>query len=93
MISKAFIIRDFYLVYLTAALPLIMFVVFSVYVNTSDEQITPRKVFVTLSLLTYLRLTSIFLFVQGLLLLSEAKVAWKRIKVPIKYSLIINNNI
>ena len=81
MISKAFIIRDFYLVYLTAALPLIMFVVFSVYVNTSDEQITPRKVFVTLSLLTYLRMTSIFLFVQGLLLLSEAKVAWKRVKV------------
>ena len=81
MISKAFIIRDFYLVYLTAALPLIMFVVFSVYVNTSDEQITPRKVFVTLSLLTYLRITSILVFVQGLLLLSEAKVAWKRIKV------------
>ena len=81
MISKAFIIRDFYLVYLTAALPLIMFVVFSVYVNTSDEQITPRKVFVTLSLLTYLRITSIFLFVQAFLLLSEAKVAWKRVKV------------
>ena len=81
MIIKAFIIRGFYLAYLTASLPLIMFVVFSVYVNTSDEQITPRKVFVTLSLVTYLRVTSIFLFVQAFLQLSEARVAWKRIKV------------
>ena len=81
VIIKAFIIRGFYLAYLIAALPLIMFVVFSVYVNTFDEQITPRKVFVTLSLLAYFRITSIILFVQAFLLLSEAKVGWKRIKV------------
>ena len=67
--------------YFTASLPLIMFVVFSVYVNTSDEEITPRKVFVTLSLLTFVRLTSIQFFIRATLVISEARVAWKRIRV------------
>ena len=81
IIIEAFMIRAINITYFTVSLPLIMFVVFSVYVNTSDEQITPRKVFVTLSLLTFVRLTSIHFFINGTLVISEARVAWKRIRV------------
>ncbi|XP_019860364.1 PREDICTED: multidrug resistance-associated protein 4-like [Amphimedon queenslandica] len=58
----------------------IMFLVFSVYVNISEEELTPRKVFVSLSLIQFVRLTSIRFLIICIQLLSNGRVAWIRIK-------------
>ena len=59
----------------------IMFLVFSVYVNVSEEELTPRKVFVLLSLIQFVRLTSIYFLIVCIQFLSNGRVAWIRIKV------------
>lgn len=82
IVLKAYIIRAIHLAYFAFSLPLIMFIIFSVYVSFIGD-LTPRKVFVTLSLITYLRLTSVHFFILSTLNISEARVAWKRIKVII----------
>ena len=79
---KSSIIRAVNLSYFTIALPVIMFVIFTVYVGTGGT-LSPRRVFTTLSLITFVRLSSIHFFVLATLQLSEARVAWKRIKVSI----------
>ena len=80
IIFKALLINTVNMVNYKVSLPLIMFVVFSAYVNTSDTQLTPRKVFVTLTLINFARL-SIYFFFLGTLLLSTIRVSWKRITV------------
>ena len=80
IIFQALLINAVNMVNYKVSLPLIMFGVFSVYVNTSDTQLTPRKVFVTLTLINFARL-SIYFFFLGTLLLSTMRVSWKRITV------------
>ena len=80
-IGKYYMIKSFGYTYDGASISLIMFVMFSVYVSAFPDELTPRKVFVALSLITFLRLTSVFLVIHLILNGSDAKVAWKRIKV------------
>ena len=57
-----------------------MFVIFSVYVNTYDDPLTPRKVFVAFSLITFIHLN--FYEMSGTVLrVSAAVVSMRRIKV------------
>ena len=65
--------------YYSFSLPLILFVVFSVYTSTGGE-LTPRGVFSVLSFLTGLRFTVHFAVLVALTI-SEAHVALTRIKV------------
>ena len=69
------------IVYKTVSSPLIMFLVFSVYVNTPGAELTPRKVFVALSLITFVRFTSIHFFILCTRQVADARVAWIRIRV------------
>ncbi|XP_019850009.1 PREDICTED: multidrug resistance-associated protein 4-like isoform X2 [Amphimedon queenslandica] len=65
--------------YKSISITLSMFLVFSVYVNISDEGLTPRKVFVSLSLITFVRFTSIHFFILCMHVLAIARVSWIRI--------------
>lgn len=67
--------------YKTASNTLIMFLIFSVYVSTTGNEIVPRKVFVSLSLITFVRLTSVRFFIIASHLAADARVAWVRIRV------------
>ena len=58
----------------------ITWLVFTVYVTTGGT-LTPKKVFTTLSLVTFLRLTSIHFVILNALGMSEGRVALKRIQV------------
>ena len=59
-----------------------MFVIFSVYGAIEGvESVTPRKVFTTFSLLSFLRLFSAFGFVNAVIQFSEGSVALRRIEV------------
>ena len=80
IVLKSYVIRSLNISYVSFSLPLIMFVMLSVYVSFIGD-LTPRKVFVSLSLISYVRITSVHFFIMATLLLSEARVAWKRIKV------------
>ena len=79
---KSSVIRAINLSYYVIALPTIMFVVFSVYASSEGiNSLSPKKVFTTFSLLTYVRLTSINFLVKGTIQVAEARVALQRIKV------------
>ena len=68
--------------YATIAVSLVMFLVFTTYLlSSADAQITPRRVFVSLSLITYIRVTSIHVLLISIQTLSDLKVSWQRIKV------------
>ena len=89
LVIQSSIIRAVNLSYFNISLPFIMFVVFSVYVTVTPEEdnipvLTPQKVFTTLALLSFVRVT-LFPVVQGSLYFSEARVAFKRIKVRAHY--------
>lgn len=59
-----------------------MFITFSVYGYMEGvDSITAKKVFTTLSLLTFVRLTSVDFLLEGIILGAEGYVALKRIKV------------
>ena len=76
------LIRAFNYSYATVAVSLIMFLVFTTYLlSSADAQITPRRVFVSLSLITYIRMTSIHVLLISIQTLSDLKVSWQRIKV------------
>ena len=76
------IIRAFNVSYATFAVSLIMFSVFATYVSSNpDAQLTPRKVFVSLSLITYVRVTSIHIALIAVQLLSDLRISLKRITV------------
>ena len=79
---KSSVIRAINLSTYTFTLPLMMFVVFSVYGALEGvEAVTLRKVFITLSLLTVAKNLSNFVFVAATTHVSEGLVAMKRIKV------------
>ena len=76
------IIRAFNVSYATFAVSLIMFSVFATYISINpDAQLTPRKVFVSLSLITYVRVTSIHIALIAVQLLSDLRISLKRITV------------
>lgn len=60
---------------------LINLLIFSTYVLTTGNSITPRMVFTTLSLVTYVRIVSSSAVTEGVLGVREMKVAFKRLKV------------
>ena len=62
------------------ALSLFMSITFLTYVGTGNT-LTPRKVIITLSLLTFLRNISASFLIRAVFLLFEAKVAFTRIQV------------
>ena len=77
---KGSTIRAFNLGYFSFSLPVILFVVFSVYVSLGEE-LTPKRVFTTISLLSFARISSVHFIVQCALYISESLVAVKRIQV------------
>ena len=68
------------IVYCIASTSLTMFVIFFVYVNTHDEPLTPRKVFVTFLLITLIR-ANFYEMYNSVLRVSAAVVSMRRIKV------------
>ena len=90
LVIQSSIIRAVNLSYFNISLPFIMFVVFSVYVTVTPEEdnipvLTPQKVFTTLALLSFVRVTSLHFTILGALYFSEARIAYKRIKVRAHY--------
>ena len=80
MVFKGSVIRAFNLGYYTFSLPVILFVVFSVYVSTGGR-LTPKIVFTAISLLNLVRVTSVHFIVHAVLFISESLVAISRIQV------------
>ena len=66
--------------YSVSSTSLTMFILFSVYVNTSDGSLTPRKVFVAFSLVTFIRIY-FFELAGSVLRMSVAFVSMNRIRV------------
>ena len=66
----------------TVTISLIMFSMFSVYSNTPGAQITPRKVFIAFSFISYFRMT-LFQMALSILQQAAAVVAGRRIKVKL----------
>ena len=58
----------------------ILFVMFFVYISTSEEELTPRKV---LSLITFAHLTSIRFLIICIQKIADGRVAWIRIRVSV----------
>ena len=82
IILRSSFIRVFNLSVFTISLPTMMFVVFSVYASLEGiESVTPRRVFISLSLLSVVKYFSNFLFVSAVTQLSEMLVAVKRVEV------------
>ena len=81
MLLKFFAFYSVSNVYEAISRTAIMFLVFSVYVNVSEGELTPRKVFVSLTLIQFVRLTSIRFLIICIQFLSNGRVAWIRIKV------------
>ena len=61
-----------------------MFIIFSVYVNTYDDPLTPRKVFVAFSLITLIR-TNFYDLSNAVLRVSATVVSVRRIRVIKSY--------
>ena len=83
IIFRGALIRASNAAYYTVSIVAIMFMLFTTYVKTGGE-LTPKRVFTTLSLLIILRLTSIHFLVQSLLGLNEGRVASARITVSMQ---------
>ena len=80
MVLKGAAIRAFNLSYFSFSPPVIMFVTFAVHLFMGQD-LTPRAVFTTLSLLSLVRLTGVHFIVQALSTMTEARVAVHRIEV------------
>ena len=80
IIIKGALIRGLNFGFYSFSLPVILFVTFSVYASVGGT-LTPKRVFTTLSLISFIRLTSVHFIVQAALTLSEARVAVQRIQV------------
>ena len=85
-ILRSSIIRAIYLALFVTFLPTTMFLMFSVHAALGEE-ITKRKIFVTLSLLAVFKIYFNYIFVFAVSQLSEAAVALKRIKVCLYFHL------
>ncbi len=79
-IIRSSVIRAIYLSLFLTSLPTNMFVIFSVHAALGEE-ITKRKIFITLSLLGVFKIYFNFIFVFAVSQLAESLVALKRIKV------------
>uniref|UniRef100_A0A1X7SGP3 ABC transmembrane type-1 domain-containing protein n=1 Tax=Amphimedon queenslandica TaxID=400682 RepID=A0A1X7SGP3_AMPQE len=79
LILKYFMILSIIITYSVSSTALTMFILFSVYVNTSDGSLTPRKVFVAFSLVTFIRIY-FFELAGTVLRMSVAFVSMKRIR-------------
>ena len=91
---KSSIIKAISLSTFTFTLPLMMFVVFSVYGALEGvEAVTLRKVFITLSLLTLIKNISNLGFLTAINNASEGLVAYKRIKVSSFFLLIVKTKV
>ena len=86
MLLRFFTCFSISMIYESVARSIIMFVMFSVYVSTSEEELTPRKVLVSLSLINFVRFTSIRFFIICIQQFADARVAWMRMKVSVLYS-------
>ena len=80
MVIKGAAIRAFNLGYFSFSLPVILFVTFTVHLFIGQD-LTPRAVFTTLSLLSLVRLTGVHFIVQAFLTMTEARIATHRIEV------------
>lgn len=65
---------------MVTTLTLLMFLVFTVFTATGGE-LTPKKIFTTLSLLITLRITNVDYMVLNILSMSEFKVVMTRLQV------------
>ena len=88
MILKESIIRAFNLGGFSYSLPVILFVMFSVFTATGG-QLTPNSTFTAISLLTTVRLTVFYMLVLSVIFTSEAVVAMKRIQVRIELHVLV----
>ena len=66
------------------SLTLLMCLLFSVFAATGGE-LTPKRVFTTLSLLITLRFTTVHYFVKNVLAITEGRVAVVRLQVGSQY--------
>jgi hypothetical protein len=64
------------------SLTLLMFLLFSVFTAIGGE-LTPKRVFTTLSLLIVLRLTTVEFFILNVLAMTEGRVAVVRLQVHV----------
>ena len=80
IVIKGALIQSLNLGFISFSLPMILFVMFSVYASGGGT-LTPRRVFTTLSLLSAVRRTAVYCIVLASLTLSEARVALQRIQV------------
>ena len=83
MILKGSVIRAINLGYFSLSLPLFMFILTTVYTSTGGT-LTPKSVFLTLSLLSTIRFTSVFFMLRATIEIAEGAVALKRIQVSHK---------
>ena len=83
IIFQGALIRACNYAFYTVSVVTIMFMLFTTYVKMGGE-LTPKRIFTTLSLLTILRLTSIHFLILSLLGLNEGRVASTRITVSMQ---------
>ena len=80
MNMRAMAIRALQLSSITFITPLTQFALFSTFVATGGE-LTPRRIFLAISIISSLKLVVIDVGIDGLLCFVQALVALKRIKV------------
>ena len=80
LILQAGFVRAASLGFMMVSLTMIMYIVFVSYTATGGR-LTPKKVFTTLSLLIYLRLTTVHFLIQNVLSIVEGRVAIVRLQV------------
>ncbi len=82
VIFRSTIVLAFYFSSFTTTLPVIMFVTFSTYSTIHGiDAVTPRQVFISLTLFAVVVNICNYIFVSNIIHLSEAFVAIKRIRV------------
>lgn len=78
---QAGLIRAIGLGFMITFINIVIFFTFAVYCTSTGGQLSPRKVFISISLVLNLRLTTVHFFIQNVLGVVEAKVAATRIQV------------
>ena len=79
LIAKYFMVQAVSVTFDAVTISFIMFVLFSVYSNSPGAQITPRKVFIAFSFISYFRMTLLQTAIS-VLQQAAAVVAGRRIK-------------
>ena len=89
IILQGGLIQGFSLGLTFTSLTLLMFFIFTAYTANGGE-LTPKKVFTTLSLLIVLRLTSVYFFIENVLAMTEGRVAVVRLQVGGSLMILVN---